>query len=63
MLLAVSFVILSMLSRIRLRRVTLVKTDASGERIDSIIKVKRIGEPGTTLAVTSNRITLGRNTM
>jgi hypothetical protein len=33
----------------------LVKSGVSGERIASIIKVIRIGELGTTLAVTSNR--------
>jgi hypothetical protein len=32
--------------------VTLVRTDVSEERIASIIKVKGIGELGTTLAVT-----------
>jgi hypothetical protein len=40
-----------------LRRVALVITDVSEERIVSIIRVKRIGELGTTLAVTSNRRT------
>jgi hypothetical protein len=33
------------------------------ECIASIIRVTRIGELTTTLAVTSNRSTLGRNTM
>jgi hypothetical protein len=37
------------------RRVGLVRTDDSEERITSIIRVTRIGELGTTLAVTSNR--------
>jgi hypothetical protein len=37
--------------------VALVRTDVSEERIASIIKVTRIGEVGTTLAVTSNRST------
>jgi hypothetical protein len=37
-----------------LRCVALVRTDVSEERIASTIKVKRIGEVGTTLAVTSN---------
>jgi hypothetical protein len=37
-----------------LRRVYLLTTDISKERIASIIKVKRIGELGITLAVTSN---------
>jgi hypothetical protein len=44
-------------------RVVLVKTDVSQERITSIIRVTRIGELGTTLAVTSNRSTLRRNSM
>jgi hypothetical protein len=43
-------------------RVTLVRIDVSEELITSIIKVARIGELGTTLAVTSNRRTLRRNT-
>jgi hypothetical protein len=38
-----------------LRRVALVRTDVSEEVSTSIIKVTRIGELGTTLAVTSNR--------
>jgi demethoxyubiquinone hydroxylase (CLK1/Coq7/Cat5 family) len=46
-----------------LRRMALVRTDVSEEHIASIIRVKRIGELGTTLAVTSNRSTLRRNTM
>jgi hypothetical protein len=37
-----------------LRRVAHVRTDISEERIASIIKVKIIGELGTTLAVTSD---------
>jgi ABC-type taurine transport system substrate-binding protein len=41
-----------------LRRVALVGTKVSKERITSIIRVTRIGELGTTLAVTSNRRTL-----
>jgi hypothetical protein len=41
-----------------LRRVALVRADASEERSVSIISVTRIGELGTTLAVTSNRRTL-----
>jgi hypothetical protein len=44
-----------------LRRVALVRTDDSEERSASIIRVTRIGELGT-LAVTSNRGTLRRNT-
>jgi hypothetical protein len=38
-----------------LRCVVLVRTDVSEESIASIIKMTRIGELGTTLAVTSNR--------
>jgi hypothetical protein len=41
-----------------LRRVVLVRTGVSEERIASIIRVTRIGEIGTVLAVTSNRSTL-----
>jgi hypothetical protein len=41
-----------------LRLVTLVKTDVSEELSASFIRVTRIGELGTTLAVTSNRRTL-----
>jgi hypothetical protein len=36
--------------------------DVSEERSASIIRVTRMGELGTTLAVTSNRRTLRRNT-
>jgi hypothetical protein len=38
----------------------LVRTDVSAERIASIIRVTRISELGTTLAVTGNRSTLRR---
>jgi hypothetical protein len=38
-----------------LHRVDLVKTDVSEELSASFISVTRIGELGTTLAVTSNR--------
>jgi hypothetical protein len=41
-----------------LRHVTLVRTDLWEERIVYIISVTRIGERGTTLAVTGNRSTL-----
>jgi hypothetical protein len=41
-----------------LRRVALVRTDVSEEPSASFIRVIRIGELGTTLAVTSNRRTL-----
>jgi hypothetical protein len=44
-----------------LRRVALVRTEVSEERIASIYRVTRIGELGKTLAVTSNRHTLRRN--
>jgi hypothetical protein len=44
-----------------LRRVALVTTDLSEELSASFIRVTRIGELGTTLAVTSNRHTLRRN--
>jgi uncharacterized protein YjbK len=44
-----------------LRCVALVRTDVSEELSASIIRVTRIGEVGT-LAVTSNRSTLRRNT-
>jgi hypothetical protein len=40
-----------------LRRVALVRTDVSEEPGASFIRVTRIGELGTTLAVTSNRRT------
>jgi hypothetical protein len=45
-----------------LRRVALLRTDVSQELSASFIRVTRIGELGTTLAVTSNRRTLRRNT-
>jgi hypothetical protein len=45
-----------------LRRVALVRTDVSEELSASIIRVTRIGELRTTLAVTSNWRTLRRNT-
>jgi DNA-binding TFAR19-related protein (PDSD5 family) len=38
-----------------LRRVALVRTDVSEELSDSFIRVTKIGEVGTTLAVISNR--------
>jgi hypothetical protein len=44
-----------------LRRVALVRTDVSEELSASIIRVTRIGELRTTLAVTSNRRKLRRN--
>jgi hypothetical protein len=39
----------------------LVRTDISVEHSTSIIRVSKIGELGTMLAVTSNRIMLQRN--
>jgi hypothetical protein len=45
-----------------LRRVILVITDVSEELGASFIRVTRIGELGTTLALTSNRRMLRRNT-
>jgi hypothetical protein len=50
-----------MVSSGMLRRVALVSTDVSEERIASFIRVTRIGELGITLAVTSNRRMLRRN--
>jgi hypothetical protein len=44
-----------------LRRVALARTDVSEELSASFIRVTRIGELGTTLAVTSNRRMLRRN--
>jgi hypothetical protein len=44
-----------------LGRVPLVRTDVSEELNASFIGITRIGELGTTLAVTSNRRTLRRN--
>jgi hypothetical protein len=44
-------------------RVALVRTDVSEERSTSIIRVIRIGELGTMLAVTSNRRTMRKNIM
>jgi hypothetical protein len=46
-----------------LGRVTLLRTDVPEELSASIIRVTRIGELGTALAVTSNQRTLRRNTL
>jgi hypothetical protein len=45
-----------------LRRVALVRTDVSEELTASFIRVTRVGELGTALAVTSYRRKLRRNT-
>jgi hypothetical protein len=45
-----------------LRRVALVRTDISEELSASFIRVTRISELGTTLALTSNQRMLWRNT-
>jgi hypothetical protein len=50
-----------MVSSGMLRGVALVRTDVSQELSASFIRVTRIGELGTTLAVTSNRRKLRRN--
>jgi hypothetical protein len=44
-----------------LRSVALVSTDVSEEYSASFIKLPRLGELGTTLALTNNRRTLRRN--
>jgi hypothetical protein len=45
-----------------LRHVALVRTDVSEELSASFIRVTRIRELGTTLAITGNRRTVRRNT-
>jgi hypothetical protein len=54
-------IISRILSSGMLLRVALVRTDVSEERIASIIRVKRIGDVGRTLAVTNNRHMPQRN--
>jgi hypothetical protein len=51
-----------MVSSGMLHRAALVRTDVSEELSASFIRVTRIGELGTTLALTSNRRTLRKNT-
>jgi hypothetical protein len=51
-----------MSSSVMLRRVALVKADVSGEFSASFITMTNVGELGTTLALSSNRRTLRRNT-
>jgi demethoxyubiquinone hydroxylase (CLK1/Coq7/Cat5 family) len=51
-----------MVSSRLLRRVALVRTDVSEEPGASFIRVTKIGELGTTQAVTSNRRTLRQRT-
>jgi hypothetical protein len=46
-----------------LRHVAIVRTDVSEELGASFIEVTRIGELGTTLAVTDNQRSLRRNTI
>jgi hypothetical protein len=50
-----------MVSSGMLRHLALVRTDVSEQFSASFITVTRIGELGTTLAVTSNRRMLQRN--
>jgi hypothetical protein len=50
-----------MASSVMLRHVALVRTDVSEELSASFIRVARIGELGTTVAVTNKRRTLQRN--
>jgi hypothetical protein len=51
-----------MVSSGMLHRVALIRTDVSEELSAYFVRVTRISELGTTLAVTSNRRTLRRNT-
>jgi hypothetical protein len=51
-----------MVSSGMLRRVALVRAEVSDELSASFIRVTRISKRGKTLAVTSNRHTLRRNT-
>jgi hypothetical protein len=47
---------------LHIKHVAFVRTDVSEELSTSMIRVTRIGKLGTTLAVSSNRCTLRRNT-
>jgi hypothetical protein len=49
-----------MVSSGMLRRVAPVRADVSEELSASFIRVTRIGELGTTLALTSNRVSVAR---
>jgi hypothetical protein len=51
-----------MSSSVMLRRVAIVRTDVLEEIGASFIRVTRIGELGTTVAVTSKRRTVRSNT-
>jgi hypothetical protein len=51
-----------MVTSVMLRCVDLVRTDVSKELSASFIRVRRIGDLGTKLAVTSNRSKLRINT-
>jgi hypothetical protein len=51
-----------MASSVMLRHVALIRADVSEERSASFIRVTKIRELGTTLAVTSNRRRMRRNT-
>jgi hypothetical protein len=51
-----------MVSFLDVDSVVLVRTDVSEELTASFIKVRRMGELGTTLALTNNRRTLRINT-
>jgi hypothetical protein len=52
-----------MMSSGMLHRVALVRTDVSEELSASFIRMTKIGELGTTLAVSINRRTLRKNTL
>jgi hypothetical protein len=56
-------VVMKIASYEMLRRVAIVRTDVSEEIGASIIRLTRIGEIETTLAVTINRRTMRSNTM